>query len=58
MSWRQNQDKVENLKCKWVSLCLETKLNMRKRGITTIPIVREDEAKEKTALVGADKSAV
>lgn len=40
MGWRDDHDKVENLKCDWVNLCLEVKQGMRRRGIKTIPLTR------------------
>lgn len=62
MGWRDDHEKVENLKCDWVNLCLEVKQGMRRRGIKTIPLTRRyDEMKEnarKNRPVGADSRAV
>ncbi len=70
MGWRDDHDKVENLKCDWVNLCLEVKQGMRRRGIKTIPLTRRydetyratrEEMKEnarKNRPVGADSRAV
>lgn len=51
------EQKLENLKCEWVNICLQVRQGMRKRGIETIPLTRKwDELDEKknTAEVGAD----
>ena len=64
MGWRDDHDKVENLKCDWVNLCLEVKQGMRRRGIKTIPLTRKYDESEKAARakknrpVGADSRAV
>lgn len=51
------EQKLENLKCEWVNICLQVRQGMRRRGIETIPLTRKwDELDEKknTAEVGAD----
>ena len=51
------EQKLENLKCEWVNICLQVRQGMRKWGIETIPLTRKwDELDEKknTAEVGAD----
>ena len=51
------EQKLENLKCEWVNICLQVRQGMRKRGIETIPLTRKwDELDEKknTAEVVAD----
>ena len=50
------EQKLENIKCEWVNVCLQVRQGMRKRGIETIPLTRKwDDFKQKnTAEVGAD----
>lgn len=51
------EQKLENLKCEWVNVCLQVRQGMRRWGIETIPLTRkwdEFEEKKNTAEVGAD----
>ena len=50
------EQKLENLKCEWVNICLQVRQGMRKRGIETIPLTRklDDFEQKNTAEVGAD----
>ena len=50
------EQKLENLKCEWVNICLQVRQGMRKWGIKTIPLTRkwDDFEQKNTAEVGAD----
>ena len=50
------EQKLENLKCEWVNVCLQVRQGMRRRGIETIPLTRkwDDIEQKNTAEVGAD----
>ena len=50
------EQKLENLKCEWVNVCLQVRQGMRKWGIETIPLTRkwDDFEQKNTAEVGAD----
>lgn len=62
MGWKENHEKTEELKCRWVNICLEVKQGMRRRGIKTIPLTKapsdDDFWGSKNRLVGADIQAV